>query len=72
MVVWMKKANNFQIEKLSLRVLLTFCLIFCQFQPSVAYKSVAYERKACDGLIVMKRNSSNKNDKESQNYTLQC
>ena len=57
----MKKANNFQIEKFSLVVLL-----------SVAYKSVASERKACDGLIVMKRNSSNKNDKESQNYTLQC
>ena len=57
----MKKVNNFQIAKFSLVVLL-----------SVAYKSVAYERKACDGLIVMKRNSSNKNDKESQNYTLQC
>ena len=57
----MKKANNFQIAKFSLVVLL-----------SVAYKSVAYERKAWDGLIVMKRNSSNKNDKESQNYTLQC
>ena len=57
----MKKANNFQIAKFSLVVLL-----------SVAYKSVAYERKACDSLIVMKRNSSNKNDKESQNYTLQC
>ena len=61
MIVWMKRANNFQIAKFSMVVLL-----------SVAYKSVAYERKACDGLIVMKRNSSNKNDKESQNYTLQC
>ena len=27
-------------------MLLSFCLIFCQFQPDVAYKSVAY-KKAC-------------------------
>ena len=30
----------------SLRVLLSFCLIFWQFQPGVAYKNVAY-KKAC-------------------------
>ena len=24
---------------------LSFCLIFCQFQPCVAYKSVAYGKK---------------------------
>ena len=30
----------------SVRVLLSFCLIFCQFQPGVTYKSVAY-KKAC-------------------------
>ena len=30
----------------SLRVLLSFCLIFCQFQPGVAYKSGVY-KKAC-------------------------
>ena len=41
----MKNVNNFQIAKVHLRVLLSFCLIFCQFQPSVAYKSFAY--KAC-------------------------
>ena len=29
----MKKANNFQIVKM-----------FCQFQPSVAYKSIAYNK----------------------------
>ena len=29
----------------SLRVLLSFCLIVCQFQPCVAYKSVAYKKE---------------------------
>ena len=33
-------------QKFSLGVLLSICLIFCQFQPGVAYKSVAY-KKAC-------------------------
>ena len=37
------KVNNFR--KFSLRVLLSFCLIFCQFQPGVAYKSVAYKKR---------------------------
>ena len=27
-------------------VLLSICLIFCQFKPGVAYKSIAY-KKAC-------------------------
>ena len=31
--------------KFSLRVLLSFCLIFYQFQSGVAYKSVAYKKK---------------------------
>ena len=26
------------------RVLLSFCVIFCQFQPGVAYESVAYKK----------------------------
>ena len=34
-------------QEFSLRVLLNFRLNFCQFQPGVAYKSVAYIRKAC-------------------------
>ena len=38
----MKKTNNFQIAKIRL---LSFCLIFCQFQPGVAYKSVANKNK---------------------------
>ena len=28
----------------SLRVLLSICLIFCQFQPGVAYKSVSSKK----------------------------
>ena len=42
-------------QKLNLRVLLRFCLIFCQFQPDVAYKNVAY-KKAC---IMVRENSYN-------------
>ena len=36
----------FQYQMFCLRVLLSFCLFFCQFQPSFAYKSVA-QKKAC-------------------------
>ena len=42
MIMCMKNVNNFQIGK----VLLSICLIFCQCQPGVAYKSVAY-KNAC-------------------------
>ena len=31
-------------QKFSLRVLLSFCIIFCQFPPGVAYKSVTYTK----------------------------
>ena len=41
---WIKKANSFQI--ISLRVLLSICLIFSQCQSGAAYKSVAY-KKVC-------------------------
>ena len=35
-------------QKFSLRVLLSFCLNFFQFQPGIAYKNVAYkQKKAC-------------------------
>ena len=37
----------FKCQKFSLRVLLSICLIFCQFQPSVTYKKVTYKR-ACN------------------------
>ena len=33
-------------KSLSLKALLSFCLIFCQFQPCVAYKSVANGKKS--------------------------
>ena len=49
----MKKANNFQIAKAQPqgRVLLSISLIFCRFQPDVAYKSLAY-KKACNSLSI--------------------
>ena len=39
----MKNVNNFQIGKFNLKVLLSICLIFCRFQPGVAYKKIAYK-----------------------------
>ena len=36
--------DNVDEQKFSLRVLLSICLIFCQFLPGVAYKSVAYKK----------------------------
>ena len=41
----------FKYPKFSLRVLLSFCLSFCQFQFGVAYKSVAYIKKVCMSLL---------------------
>ena len=35
----------FGCKKFSLRVLLSICLVFCRFQPGVAYESVAYKKK---------------------------
>ena len=35
-------------QKLSLKVLLSFCLLFCQFQRGVAYKSVACKQVYSD------------------------
>ena len=39
-------------QKFGLSVLLSFCLIFCKFQPGVACKSVAYE-KMCIVILVV-------------------
>ena len=39
--------NDFWIEDPRLGVLLKNCLFFGRFQPGVAYKSVAYKKKAC-------------------------
>ena len=30
-------------------MLLSFCLIFCQFQPGIAYKSVSYKKRRVAG-----------------------
>ena len=38
-------------QKFSLRVLLSFCLNFCQFQPGVAYNSVAFLKKRLNEQI---------------------
>ena len=48
----MKNTNNFQKAKVQPHVLLSICLIFCQFQPGVAYLSVAY-KKTCAAVIVI-------------------
>ena len=39
----------------SLRVLLSFCLIFCQFQLGIVYKSVAYKKKHVAGWHLEER-----------------
>ena len=47
MIMWVKNANNFQIAKVQPKLLLSICLFFfCQFQPDVAYNSVAYKKSA--------------------------
>ena len=40
-----KNVNNWKLKNFDLSVLLNICLIFCQFQPGVAYKSVGYKNK---------------------------
>ena len=48
-IILLKQTNLFlghSYLKFNLRVLLSFCLIFCQFQPSFAYKNIAY-KKGC-------------------------
>ena len=44
MITWIKNVYNFQVAKVHSQVVLSICLIFCQFQPGVAYKSVAYKK----------------------------
>ena len=65
MTTWMKKANNFQIAKVQLQGILSFCLFFYQFQPGVAYQSVKMLpiKKAC---IFVK--SSNADFRSSPEY----
>ena len=40
----MMNVNHFKWQKLSLRVLLSICLILWQFQSGVAYKNAAYKK----------------------------
>ena len=52
--------------KFSLRVLLSICFFYCQFQPGVAYKSFAYKKKRVYHKFIMYTNlyekSKTKND----------
>ena len=41
----MKNVNNFQIAKVHPQGAASICLIFFQFQPGVAYKSVTDKKK---------------------------
>ena len=45
MISWMNEANNFQIAKVKI------CLIFSQFQPGAAYKSVAYKKSVYSSSV---------------------
>ena len=48
----MKRANNFEIAEIQPQgaFCLAFASFFCQFQPSAAYKYVAY-KKTCNTSI---------------------
>ena len=45
MITWMKNMNNFQIANFQPQSVTQLLLIFFQFQPGVAYKSVAYKKR---------------------------
>ena len=48
--MWMNKAKaQMKKQKISLRVFLSFYLIFSLFQPGVTYKSVAHNKKRVFG-----------------------
>ena len=44
MITWMKNMDNFQIANFQPQGVTQLLLIFFQFQPGVAYKSVAYKK----------------------------
>ena len=44
MIKWMKNVINSKEQKFSLRELVSICLFFCQFQPGIAYKGIAYKK----------------------------
>ena len=51
MITWVKKENNFQIQIVQLQGVAWFLLDFLQFQPEVAYKSVAYIKIECSETL---------------------
>ena len=59
----------YKCQKFSLRVLLSLCLIFCQFQPGAAYKSIAYKKKC---VLLKIKHSLLKSGKSSKRQKLQC
>ena len=48
----MKNINHFQIAKVQ-PLLVSYCLFFCQFQPGVSYKGVAYKKKRVTYLFLI-------------------
>ena len=53
-------------QTFKLRVLLSFCLIFCQFYPGVGYKGVAYIKNRVCAKINSLRNISKKPIRENE------
>ena len=47
-----KKRKTFKYWKFSPTVLLNFCLIFCVFQPGVAFKSVAHKKRDITMIVI--------------------
>ena len=52
MITWMKNMNNFQIANFQPQSITQLLLIFFQFQPGVAYKSVAYKKNLIRHLFL--------------------
>ena len=52
MVTLTKNVNNFQAAKVQ-RQGVAFYLIFCLFQPAVAYKSVTYKKVCNRGMVLL-------------------
>ena len=61
MILWIRKQIILKQQKFTLRVLLSFCLIFFQLQPGVSYKSVAYKKDRIlkVGPLAIKLNTRN-------------
>ena len=53
-------------QTFKLKVLLSFCLIFCQFYPGVGYKGVAYKKNRVCAQINSLRNISKKPIRENE------